>query len=123
MALVSVETYGYFDALVGKVSVDAEHWQRTAQSALSGVWAIYAAAILWIGFRLGSLSLRWTALILFAFTLGKVFLLDMEGLPGLYRVAAFFALSVMMGIAAWAYQRFQLNRLAAEREVADHGTE
>jgi uncharacterized membrane protein len=112
--IVSVETYGYFDAA---------HWQRMAQSALSGVWAIYAAAILWIGFRLGSLSLRWTALILFAITLVKVFTLDMEGLPGLYRVVAFFALSLMMGIAAWAYQRFQRNRLAATREVADHGTQ
>jgi uncharacterized membrane protein len=119
--IISVETYGYFNAAADKV-VDAQHWQRTAQSALSGVWAIYAAAILWVGFRLGSLSLRWMALIIFGFTLGKVFLLDLEGLPGLYRVVAFFALSVMMGIAAWAYQRFQLNR-SAEREVAQHGTE
>jgi uncharacterized membrane protein len=121
--IVSVETYSYFDALVGKVGVDAEHWQRMAQSALSGVWALYAAAILWIGFRLGSLSLRWTALILFAITLGKVFLVDMEGLPGLYRVGAFFALSLMMGAAAWAYQKSQRNRLAVEPEVAQHGTE
>jgi hypothetical protein len=54
--------------------------------------------------------LRWTALGVFATTLGKVLLVDTAGLSGLYRVGAFFILAVMMGLGAWIYQRIQFAR-------------
>jgi uncharacterized membrane protein len=99
---LSLETYRFIDYLYGGSS---------AQMALSAVWAAYAVVLLAAGFRAGNAVLRWAALGLFMLTLAKVFLLDMAQLPGFYRVAAFFALSVMMGIAAWGYQRFQLGRV------------
>ena len=92
---------------------------RTAQTTLSGVWAAYAVGLLASGFRWRSAALRWGALGLFALTLSKVFLIDMASLPGFYRVAAFFVLAVMMGIAAWAYQRFQLTHLVSGTEGAE----
>jgi uncharacterized membrane protein len=54
--------------------------------------------------------LRWTALSIYALTLGKVFLLDMAGLDQIYRIVAFFVLAILLGAAAWAYQRFQPDR-------------
>jgi uncharacterized membrane protein len=108
--LLSIESYVFVQDLFDR---------RTAQTTLSAGWAAYAVVLLGSGFRWRSPALRWGALGLFALTLAKVFLLDMASLPGFYRVAAFFVLSVMMGIAAWAYQRFQLTRLVSGAEGAE----
>jgi uncharacterized membrane protein len=78
---------------------------RLASMCLSVFWAVYAAVVLGVGFWLASRPVRSIALGLFALTMAKVVLIDMAGLPGIYRVAAFFVLAVMMGIGAWVYQR------------------
>jgi uncharacterized membrane protein len=79
----------------------------TAQVAMSVVWAVYAALVLVAGFRFNVGPLRWLALGLFGLTLLKVVVVDMGRLPGFYRVAAFFALSLMMASAAWGYQKLK----------------
>lgn len=89
---------------------------RMSQVALSTVWGLYAIVLVTLGLKLPSRPLRWSALILFAVTLAKVLILDMERLPGLYRVAALFGLSVMMGAAAWAYQKVKLSMLVETEE-------
>jgi uncharacterized membrane protein len=87
---------------------------RRAQTSLSLFWAAYAAVVLAVGFRRRLFPLRVLALALFGLTLGKVVLVDMAGLPGIYRIMAFFVLAVAMGAAAWGYQRFEAaHRLAA----------
>lgn len=109
--LLTVESYQYMRNLFE---------YQTAKTAMSVVWGVYAVVLLATGFRWHSAALRWGALGLFAITLAKVFLVDMSDLPGFYRVAAFFVLAVMMGLAAWAYQRLSLTRLNSEAEVAEH---
>ena len=84
---------------------EAEHLRRVGRTTLSAVWSIYAAVLLAVGFGLRSPPLRWAALGLFGLTLCKVVLIDMQRLPGLYRVAAFLILSLGMAAAAWGYQR------------------
>ncbi len=116
--ILSLETYQYFTAQGGPYAEDS--YRRTARMSLSVLWAAYAALVLVLGFRLRSRPLRWSALGLFGLTLGKVVLVDMAGLAGFYRVAAFFALSVMMGAAAWGYQKLGAARLAADREELGH---
>ena len=64
-----------------------------------------SAVVLTVGFRLDSRPLRWFALGLFGVTLVKVALIDTAELRGLYRVAVFLALSLMMGLGAWGYQK------------------
>jgi len=81
-----------------------------AQMAVSAWWALYAGLVLAIGFRARLPLLRWTALVLFAITLVKVFLFDMADLDEIYRIVAFFVLAVLLGISAWAYQRYQVER-------------
>ncbi len=107
--IISVDIYGYFAAQQMQRSGEYAG-QRLAQMWLSAWWATYAAVILAIGFRTRLSLLRWTALGLFAITIGKVFLLDMEGLDEIYRIVAFFVLAVLLGAAAWAYQRNQPDR-------------
>lgn len=89
---------------------------KSAQVALSTVWGLYAVGLITLGLRLPSRPLRWAALTLFGFTLLKVMILDMENLRGLYRVAALFGLSMMMGVAAWGYQKVKLSLLVEEED-------
>jgi hypothetical protein len=81
------------------------HLRQSAQTALSILWAVFAAALLAIGLRRDLAALRWAALALFGLTLGKVLVVDMERLPGFYRVLAFLMLSIMMAAGAWGYQK------------------
>jgi uncharacterized membrane protein len=117
--ILSFETYTFFMAQAAGAEADAD-LQRTAQTALSIVWAAYAAVLLWLGFRMRSEPLRWSGLSLFGLTLMKAFLVDMAGLSGLYRVLAFLVLAVMMGAGAWGYQKFQRLRRSMEREEVTH---
>ena len=117
--VLSVETYQYFDN-EGDRWVSDEQVKRLAQTSLSVLWAVYAGVILAVGFWLGSRPLRWMALGLFALTLGKVVLIDMSELPDLYRILAFFALAVVLGAAAWGYQKIERMRTASSREGQTH---
>jgi uncharacterized membrane protein len=89
-----------------------------AAAAVSGLWAAYATLVVGLGLRLRSRPLRWTGLGLLGLALGKVVLVDTVRLAGLYRVAVYFALAVLMGAAAWGYQRFLKEPPA--REEVDH---
>jgi uncharacterized membrane protein len=57
------------------------------------------------GFRKRSAFVRWQALVLIAFTIGKVFLFDVSELQQGYRILSFIALgAVLMGIS-YIYHR------------------
>lgn len=128
--VLSVEAYDYYMVQIDRPpglaqvagdiekEMEASRWAElraerevdlryTAMVAMSVVWAAYAALVLWAGFRLDNRPLRWVALGIFGLTLLKVVMVDMGRLPGFYRVAAFFALSLMMAAAAWGYQKLR----------------
>ena len=94
----------------------AEHLRLAAQMSLSALWAIFALCLVAFGLKLEHRPLRWLGLGLFALTLGKVMIVDTDRLEGMYRVGAFFALSLMMAAGAWAYQKLPTSLLAAELE-------
>jgi uncharacterized membrane protein len=116
--VLSVDTYHAFTARIGGAA-DPLHLRRAAQVSLSVLWAGYAGATLALGLRLRSVPLRWSALGLFGLTLGKVVLVDMAGLPGIYRVVAFFVLAVAMGAAARGYQKLERALGAPGREEVE----
>jgi uncharacterized membrane protein len=105
--VLSVETYGYFDAQAVRPMADSTRGRWLGQMSVSALWALYASGVLAIGFWKQLAALRWTALGLFALTIAKVFLLDMAGLQEFYRILAFFIVAILLGAAAWAYQRIQ----------------
>jgi uncharacterized membrane protein len=120
--VLSLDTYQSFTTRMQQEGADEVHLQKSANTSLSVLWAAYAAFVLTLGFRLNLRPLRWTALALFGLTLAKVFFVDMAGLPGLYRVVAFFVLSLMMGAAAWGYQKLERLRRPDQPEVVSHET-
>lgn len=71
----------------------------------SVIWLAYGAGLMMFGFRKRSSFLRWQALVLIAFTIGKVFLYDVSELQQGYRILSFIALgAVLMGIS-YIYHR------------------
>ncbi len=118
--VLSVDTYGYFHALADSQlgGEEAERMRWLGQVALSALWSVYALGVLAVGFVRRVPTVRWTALFIFAMTIGKVFLHDMAGLKEIYRILAFFILAILLGLAGWAYQRIQVDRQT--RESNDH---
>ncbi len=78
---------------------DGELW------AWSGAWLAYGVAVMAIGIRTRARQLRLTALGIVALAGAKVFLVDMSGLVGLWRVLSFLGLGlVLIGLGA-VYRR------------------
>ena len=105
--VLSVDTYSWFVSRGALPDADIMRWRWAGQLALSALWAVYASALLALGFRLRRPHLRWIALGLYALTVLKVFLIDAKELGEFYRILAFFILAILLGAAAWAYQRLQ----------------
>jgi uncharacterized membrane protein len=81
---------------------DAELW------SWSGAWLVYGAALLAAGMWRGERGLRQAGLAVVALVAAKVFLWDMSGLDGLWRVVSFLGLGLaLIGLGA-AYRRFVL---------------
>jgi uncharacterized membrane protein len=66
---------------------------------------LYGAALLAVGFWKRSAFIRWQALILLVFTIGKTFLYDMRDLTQGYRVLSFLGLGALLMAISFAYQK------------------
>ncbi len=91
----------FFDAPAGDAPAgDAEVW------AYSGAWLLLGAALMAAALRTGQRALRLAALGLVGLVTAKVFLWDMAGLTGLWRVLSFLGLGLsLIGLGAF-YRRF-----------------
>lgn len=79
---------------------DAELW------AYSGAWLLLGAALMAWGMRTGRRPVRLAALALVGLSAAKVFLVDMSGLDGLWRVLSFLGLGLaLIGLSAF-YRRY-----------------
>jgi len=79
---------------------DAEMW------AYSGLWLGYGVALMAAGIRWQARAVRLAALAVIALVAAKVFLFDMAGLGGLWRVLSFLGLGLsLIGLGA-VYRRF-----------------
>jgi uncharacterized membrane protein len=105
--VLSVECYGYFKARTRLPDVDVSHVLWLGQLSLSVLWAVFASVVLAIGFRIRLARLRWLAIAIYGVTVVKVLLIDMANLQQFYRILAFFILAIVLGLAAFAYQRLK----------------
>ena len=78
--------------------------------AYSFVWMAYALALLALGIATKRSVLRYASLAVLVVTVGKVFLIDMAGLTGLYRVGSFLGLGLALIGIGYVYQRFVFPR-------------
>jgi len=89
-------------------------WRRTAGNpeadlqkslAVSAFLMLYGGSLLAVGFWRRSAFIRWQALILLAFTIGKTFLYDTRNLSQGYRVLSFLGLGALLMAISFAYQK------------------
>lgn len=73
--------------------------------AVSAYWLLYAAALIWAGFRLAKKPVRGAGLGLAVFATAKVVFSDLSSLEALYRVGSTFALALIALGVAYAYNR------------------
>ena len=103
-------------------------WQRTSGNpeadlqkslAVSAFLMLYGGGLLAVGFWKRSGFIRWQALILLAFTIGKTFLYDTRNLSQGYRVLSFLGLGALLMTISFAYQKDWLS-LREPRTESQH---
>ncbi|HVS09347.1 MAG TPA: DUF2339 domain-containing protein [Planctomycetota bacterium] len=73
-------------------------------------WVLYALALLVAGLKMRVDALRWASLAFLLATVLKVFLFDLGGLEGLYRVGSLIGLAISLLAVSMLYQRFVFRR-------------
>jgi uncharacterized membrane protein len=69
-------------------------------------WLLYGGGLMAAGIRLRDRALRASALAIIGIVTAKVFLVDMAGLTGLWRVLSFLGLGLMLIALGEVYRRF-----------------
>ena len=77
------------------------------QLCLSVMWAVYAVAMMVVGIWKNVSVLRYAALGLFGLLLCKVFIVDMNTVRSVYRIAAFMATGVTLVGVSYMYQHLR----------------
>jgi uncharacterized membrane protein len=84
---------------------DWRHVKIARDFTYSALWMAYGAMLMVVGFWRRSAFVRWQALVLIAFTIGKVFLYDVSELDRGYRIVSFIVLGVLLLAISFVYQR------------------
>ena len=96
------------------------HRLRTERDfTYSALWMGYGAMLMIVGFLRRSASIRWQALVLIAFTIGKVSVYDLSELDRGYRIVSFIVLGVLLLAISFVYQRDWLKLSAKSTVSAD----
>jgi uncharacterized membrane protein len=111
---LTLEASGYFNRQLTAAYQthsynDYSDWRRQIlfeqNFSYSAIWLIYGAGLMMFGFWKRSAFVRWQALVLIAFTIGKVFLFDVSELEQGYRILSFIALGAVLMAISYVYHR------------------
>jgi uncharacterized membrane protein len=121
--VLSLEAYAYFEIPLKKLSMGMavtpdyqtpvdrfnlyNKYLYAQRLSLSIIWAIYSAALIVFGFVKRHAPSRILAIVLFAVTIFKVFIIDMKGLQNIYRIISFIGLGVILLCVSFLYTRFK----------------
>ena len=86
----------------------------------SAIWLAYGAGLMTFGFWKRSAFVRWQALVLIAFTIGKVFLFDVSALQQGYRIVSFMALGAVLMAISYVYHRDWLKLSPPSQQNSTH---
>ena len=120
LVALSLEAADYFSRAMdaayaaGRYSTEYHELRLARDLSFSAIWLGYAVLLMVVGFKKQSAMVRWQALILMIFTIGKVFLYDVFSLGGGYRIVSVIALGVVLLAMSFVYQRDWLKLTAPE---------
>jgi uncharacterized membrane protein len=98
--VISTEIISFWS--VGSENADA---LVAREMMLSASWVGYAAVLVVLGMWTRYAPVRYFAIVLFGIALLKVFLVDLETLGGIYRVAGFLLVGLILLVVSFLYQR------------------
>ena len=96
---------GFLHDYCGGFYPQYQHRAFAASFGYSAWFMLYGAALMTVGFLRRSAFLRWQALFVLAFSVGKVFLSGVSQQSQGYRVLSFLALGVLLLTVSFAYQK------------------
>jgi uncharacterized membrane protein len=117
--LISLRPQGQWDP---SAWTDWHHVKIARDFTYSALWMAYGAMLMVVGFWRRSAFVRWQALVLIAFTIGKVFLYDVSELDRGYRIVSFIVLGALLLAISFVYQRDWL-RLSVRNNSAASSVE
>ena len=88
-----------------RIWTEWHHVKIARDFTYSALWMAYGAMLMVVGFWRRSAFVRWQALVLIAFTIGKVFLYDVSELDRGYRIVSFIVLGALLLAISFVYQR------------------
>jgi uncharacterized membrane protein len=121
---LTLEAHDYFTRQSLSTNMyDGRNWELYMRNEIaerfsySVIWLVVGAVLMIIGFWKRSAFVRWQALVLIAFTIGKVLLYDSSELDRGYRILSFIGLGVVLLGISYAYQRdwLKLSPRASEK--------
>jgi len=114
LVLLTGETRDFFQkdivalaGQIGVVSAEARRLLNLQQMSLSGVWLVYSAVLMALGLWRKYRWMRFAAIVLFGFTILKIFIYDLSVLETVYRVFSFVALGAILIAVSYAYQKYK----------------
>jgi len=113
---VSLEIHAFWSEQWRGRVVDYRSHTMAAQFTYSAFFMTFGAILLAIGFWRRTAFFRWQGLVLLAFAIGKVFLVDMSELSQGFRILSFLGLGALLLGVSFVYQRDWLN-------LRSHGSE
>ena len=125
LVLVTGETKDYFEkakSLLGDRSHSVEYSRLNSlqQLSLSGVWLMYSIVLMVVGIWRRQRGIRVASIVLFGFTILKIFIYDLSFLETLYRIFSFVGLGVILLAVSYLYQKYKdviLGESTAEKDL------
>ena len=110
----SFEVDRYLGSAANELSAANPQQAMALQMGYSWWWAIYALAVLVIGFVVRRAPLRWFAIALLGLTLCKIVYVILRNVESIYKILALLGVSILLLTAAWMYNRYFRKAKAAE---------
>ena len=94
-----------------------DYLPRARFASISVLWALFATALMILGFARNAALLRRCSIVLFAATIIKVFVRDTANVDTPYRILSFLVLGLMLVGASYLYHRFNSRILPSGEET------
>jgi hypothetical protein len=115
-ALVNIEIADVFSPPGNRLTLNFSG-SLAQDMAYSLAWALFAFALLAVGFKVNNAATRYAGMGLLVLTIFKLFLHDLWRLGGLFRIGSFIGLAIVLIAVSFIYQRF-LSSAVATKEAA-----
>jgi uncharacterized membrane protein len=112
LVILSAEIDAFFDRRAWSAGAETTA-ALSRQLTLSILWALYAVVLVAIGIWRAYRPVRYLAMLIFAFTIAKVFLVDLATLDRVYKMASVMGLGILLLIASYLYQRLRTTPIAS----------